>query len=254
MGSRSWQRTPLLLLWAGLVAAWELALRVFDVPVHVLPTPSGVVRAFVGEIGWIAEHSWVTVQEILAGLGLAVVTAVPLALVLVSSKLFRRAVYPIMVSAQAAPKEALAPLFIMWFGFTMLPKILMAAVIAFFPILVSTAVGLGRFDDRLRLVAASIGASRIRTFVSFRAWAALPAFFGSLRLGVTLATVGAVIGEFLGSDNGIGYLVLSAARRLDGELLYASLIILVALCLGLVALVDVVEARLLRGTRREQFA
>jgi NitT/TauT family transport system permease protein len=168
--------------------------------------------------------------------------------------LFRRAVYPLMVSAQAAPKEALAPLFIMWFGFTMLPKILMAAVIAFFPILVSTAVGLERFDRRLRLLAASVGAGPFKTFVSFRAWAALPSFFGSLRLGVTLATVGAVIGEFLGSDDGIGYLVLSASRRLDGELLYASLIILVALCMGLVALVDALESRLLRGVRREQFS
>lgn len=246
-GGRGWQA---LAIWVVTIAGWEWLLSLVEVPTYIVPSPSGVARAFISDIGWIASHSLVTAAEIAAGLGVAVALAVPLAVILVSVPPFRRAVYPLMVFAQAAPKEALAPLFIMWFGFSMLPKILLAAVIAFFPLLISTTVGLGRFDETLRRLARSIGASRTKTLLSFRVWVALPSFFGGLRLGVTLAAVGAVIGEFLGSDNGIGYLVLNASRRLDGEMLYASLIILVALVLGLVWLVDTTEARLFRGASR----
>ncbi|MPZ52437.1 MAG: ABC transporter permease subunit [Acidimicrobiia bacterium] len=249
MSARGW-RLREIAVWVLVIAVWEGLLVIIEVPTYVVPSPSGVVRAFVSDIGWIASHSLVTAGEIAAGLGIAVALAIPLAVILVSVPLFRRAVYPLMVFAQAAPKEALAPLFIMWFGFSMLPKVLLAAVISFFPVLVSTTVGLERFDENLSRLARSIGASRMKTLLSFRMWVALPSFFGGLRLGVTLAAVGAVIGEFLGSDNGIGYLVLNASRRLDGEMLYASLIILVILVLGLVWLVDATEERLLRGAGR----
>lgn len=253
--TRVWRsRLQTLGIWVAIIAVWELVLAAVDVPTYIVPAPSGVVGAFLSDVGWIAGNSLVTAAEILLGLGIAVILAVPVAIVLVGVPLFRKAVYPLMVSAQAAPKEALAPLFILWFGFTMFPKILLAAVIAYFPVLVATAVGLGRFDERLRRLAASMGASRLKTLLSFRVWVALPSFFGGLRLGVTLAAVGAVIGEFLGSDNGIGYMVLNASRRLDGETLYASLIILVALVLGIVWLIDALEARLLHRPRAMDLA
>jgi NitT/TauT family transport system permease protein len=230
----------------------ELIVRFLHIPSYIVPTPSGVVRTFFSEFWWIAGHSWITIQEILGGFALAIVLAVIIALLLVSFPHARRAFFPLFVSMQAFPKEALAPLLIVWLGFTMLPKVLLAAAIAFFPILVATIVGLEKFDPRLRLLAASMGASRARTFFSFRAWDALPSFFGALRVGVTLAAVGAVLGEFLGSDNGIGYVVLSASRNLDGEMLYGSLVLLVALCIGFTATIDRIERWLLPTTRIER--
>jgi NitT/TauT family transport system permease protein len=240
------------IMWLGILVALDLLVRFLKVPSYIVPTPYGVANTFVSEFSWIAGHSWITIQVILAGFALAIFFAVVIALALVSFPRARRTFFPLFVSMQAFPKEALAPILIMWLGFTMLPKILLAAAIAFFPILVAVIVGLEKFDPKLRLLAASMGASQARTFFSFRAWDALPAFFGALRVGVTLAAVGAVLGEFLGSDNGIGYVVLSASRNLDGEMLYASLVILVALCIGFTAAIDRIERWLLPTTRIER--
>jgi NitT/TauT family transport system permease protein len=239
-------------MWAGIIVLLDLVVRFLKIPSYIVPTPYGIASTFFSEFWWIAGHSWVTIQEIIAGFAMAIILAIAIALLLVSFPRARRTFFPLFVSMQAFPKEALAPLLIMWLGFTMLPKVLLAAAIAFFPILVAVIVGLDKFDPKLRLLAASMGASRARTFFSFRAWDALPAFFGALRVGVTLAAVGAVLGEFLGSDNGIGYVVLSASRNLDGELLYASLVILVAVCIGFTAIIDQIERWLLPTTRIER--
>jgi NitT/TauT family transport system permease protein len=241
-------------MWLAILTAADVLIRWLKIPSYILPPPSAVAHTFIAEFPWIAAHSWITIQEILGGFALAILLAIVIALLLVSFPLARRTFFPLLVSLQAFPKEALAPLLIMWLGFSMLPKILLAAAIAFFPILVAIIVGLEKFDPKLRLLAASMGASRTRTFFSFRAWDALPAFFGALRVGVTLAAVGAVLGEFLGSDNGIGYVVLSASRNLDGEMLYGSLVLLVALCIGFTAIIDRIERWLLPTTRAERLA
>jgi NitT/TauT family transport system permease protein len=192
----------------------------------------------------------VTASEIVLGLGIGIAGALAWAVALVSVGPLRRAVFPLLVAAQSAPKEALAPIFIIWWGFSPLPKVVMAALISFFPMLVATVVGLERFSEQQRLLAASMGAGPVRTLLSFRVWAALPSFLSGVRLGVTLAAVGAVLGEYLGSDRGVGYQILGASRRLDGGLLYASLLALILLSWVLVQLVDLLEAWLLRGTRR----
>jgi len=233
------------LIWILVLTGLEIGLRLADVPSYILPTPSSVVLAFWQQFGWIAWHSWITVQEIFLGLALAVLCAVVVAVLIQASPMLHKTLMPLMVAAQASPKEAVAPLLVMWFGFTMLPKIILAAAIAFFPVLIGIVVGLDRFDRKLRLLAASMGMGPVRTFFSFRAWVALPAFMGALRVGITLAAVGAVLGEVIGSDDGIGYLVLSASRTMDGALLYASLVILVALSLGFTAVINRLERWLL---------
>ena len=242
-----------ILLWPLVLLLWEMLVRAMDVPTYIVPAPSGIVGSFAENRSEILSNSWVTIQEIGLGLALATVCALLAGLAIHASRLLRSAFYPLMVVAQTSPKEALAPLLIIWFGYTMQPKIIMAAVIAFFPILIATTTGLDRFDGQLRNLARSMGATPTKTLVSFRVWAAMPSIFGGLRVGITLATVGAVIGEFLGSDVGIGFLVLTASRRLDGDLLFASLIILVALTLLLIGALDRLEGRLLPHRQQTGF-
>jgi NitT/TauT family transport system permease protein len=238
---------------AALVGLWWAAISAWDVPVYLIPPPGDVVRAFVDDPFFLLSNMWVTASEILVGLALAIVGAVAWALLLVSVQTVRRAVFPMMVAAQSAPKEALAPIFIIWWGFSPLPKIVMAALISFFPLLVATVVGLERFTEQQRLLAESMGAGPIRRFFSFRLWVALPSFLSGVRLGVTLAAIGAVLGEYLGSDRGLGYLILSSSRVLNGGLLYASLIALIVMSWVLVRLIDVTEGWLLRGTRAGKY-
>lgn len=234
---------------AGVVALWQLLVSLTELPDYLLPAPREVLEAFTADPGFFLRNTAVTAWEIVLGLAVGVIGALVWAIVLVSVPPVRRAVFPVMVAAQSAPKEALAPIFIIWWGFSILPKVVMAALISFFPMLVATVVGLERFTTNHRLLAASMGAGRLRTFFSFRLWTALPSFLGGVRLGVTLAAIGAVLGEYLGSDRGVGYLILSSSRRLNGGLLYASFIALIVLSWGLVRLVDVAEGWLLRGAR-----
>lgn len=220
----------------------------------MLPAPSAIAESLATNSSVIMEHVLVTVQEITLGLALATGGALVWGVALVASRPLRRFVYPLLIAAQSAPKEAFAPILVIWFGFSLLPKILMAALISFFPILVATMVGLERFDPGHRLLAASVGASRMKTFFSFRIWNALPSFLSGLRLGVTLAAIGAVLGEFLGSDRGIGYLVLASSRQLNGELLFASLVALAIATWMLVGLIDLVERVLLKGSSKNTLA
>jgi NitT/TauT family transport system permease protein len=238
---------------AGFVGVWWAATRAWNVPAYLIPPPGDVVRAFSDDPAFFFSNMWVTATEILVGLGLAIVGALIWALLLVSIRTLRRAVFPLMVAAQSAPKEALAPIFIIWWGFSPLPKIVMAALISFFPLLVSTVVGLERFTEQQRLLAESMGAGPLRRLFSFRLWVALPSFLSGVRLGVTLAAIGAVLGEYLGSDRGIGYLILSSSRVLNGGLLYASLIALIVMSWVLVRLIDLTEGWMLRGARAGRY-
>lgn len=237
----------------AVIGAWQLVVEWGDISDYLLPTPALVWRAFVQSPSSFVSNVGVTMREILLGLAIGIAGAVVWAVPLVSSRRVRQIAYPLIVAAQSAPKEALAPVFIIWWGFSSLPKVVMAALICFFPMLLATMAGLERFSEQQRLLAASLGAGRLRTLFSFRVWTALPSFLSGVRLGVTLAAIGAVLGEFLGSDEGIGYLILSASRRLDGGLMYASLIVLILISWLLVGIVDLTEAWLLRGTKRGRY-
>lgn len=239
-------------MWTGAVVAWELVVQIRDVASYVLPAPSAIAESLFSNFSLIVEHALVTAQEIVLGLALATAGALLWAVILIASRPLRRLVYPLLIAAQSAPKEAFAPIFVIWFGFAMLPKILMAALIAFFPVLVATMLGLERFDASHRALAASLGAGKMKTFFSFRIWNALPSFLSGLRLGVTLSAIGAVLGEFLGSDRGIGYLALASSRQLNGELLFASLTALAMITWMMVGAIDLTERLLLKGTNRNR--
>lgn len=234
-------------VWLGALVAVELIAVAGVFPDYVLPRPSAVAeRAFLLKDILFVDLS-VTLTEIMLGLALAIAGSIVWATLFVLSRTLRNLLYPVFVAAQSAPKEALAPVFVIWFGFSYLPKILLAALIAFFPVLVATIVGLERFDPRLRMLAQSMGAGRIKTFLSFRLWDALPSFMNGVRVGLIFAAVGAVLAEFLGSDKGIGYRILQTARQLDGASLYASVMALVLVMVILTSLLDLLEKWMLRG-------
>jgi NitT/TauT family transport system permease protein len=226
---------------AGVLAFWEIGTRLFSVPAFLLPPPSAIAVSFAANWALLLSHGWVTTLEILLGFGLSIVIGIPLALAIFLSPVFSRSVLPLLVSSQAMPKVAVAPLFLVWFGFGLLPKVLIAFLIAFFPVVINTAVGLASIEPEKIHLARSMGFGAIATFFKIRLPNALPAIFGGLKISITLAVVGAVVGEFVGGDAGLGYLLLVANGSMDTQLLFAGIIALTILGVVLFLLVELAE-------------
>jgi NitT/TauT family transport system permease protein len=227
----------------GIFVVWQLATDVFKVPGYLIPRPVDVMAAFAKHWPILLKETLATLREILGGFVIAVVTAVPLALIIVYSRLFERFVNPLIIISQAIPKVAIAPLFLVWFGFGEFPKMLIAALIAFFPMLIACTVGLKGIDPEMLSLARSMGATPSRTFWKMRLPIALPNFFGGFKLAITFSVIGAVIGEFVGGDHGIGYLIQLASGSQQLDLLFAGLIVLSALGLVLFFAVEVIERK-----------
>jgi NitT/TauT family transport system permease protein len=227
----------------GILLLWELASDVFKVPTYLIPHPISVAQALVTYWGTLITATWATLREILGGFVIAVAIAIPIALLTIFSRIFERFVNPLIVISQAIPKVAIAPLFLVWFGFGEFPKMLIAALIAFFPMLIAATVGLKGIDPEMLSMARSMGATPARTFWKVRLPIALPNFFGGFKLAITFSVIGAVIGEFVGGDHGIGYVIqlASGSQRLD--LLFAGLIVLSALGLILFYIVEAIERK-----------
>lgn len=226
----------------GLLVVWDLAVRLFDVPSYILPLPFDVARVLVEE--WNAQlfaQTMVTFQESLTGYLLAIVVSVPLAILLTYSKLAERVLFPVLVVFQVIPKIALAPLFIIWLGFGMLPKMIISFLVAFFAIVVSTTVGLKSVQPEMIYLARSMGASTLQVFLKVRLPHSLPTFFGGLKVGVTLAVIGAIVGEFVGSGAGLGHLLIIAMAALNLELTFATIIMMAAIGIVMYVAVEIIE-------------
>ncbi len=225
----------------GTLAVWEVGTRLFGVPNYLLPAPSKIAVSFAEHGALLLKHGWVTTIEIVLGYLLSIVVGVPLALAIFMWPAFSRSVLPLLVSSQAMPKVAVAPLLLVWFGFGLLPKVLIAFLIAFFPIVISTAVGLASIEQEKIHLARSMGLGTTATFFKIRLPSALPSIFGGLKISITLAVVGAVVGEFVGGDAGLGYLLMVANGSMDTPLLFAGLIALTAQGVVLYFLVEWAE-------------
>jgi NitT/TauT family transport system permease protein len=225
----------------GTLAAWEFATRAFGIPAYLLPAPSRIVVSLVDNAALLLKHGWVTTIEIVLGFLLSIAVGVPLALAIFMWPAFSRSVLPLLVSTQAMPKVAVAPLFLVWFGFGLLPKVLIAFLIAFFPIVISTVVGLAAIEQEKIHLARSMGLGTVATFFKIRLPSALPSVFGGLKISITLAVVGAVVGEFVGGDAGLGYLLMVANGNIDTPLLFAGLIALTVQGVALYFLVELAE-------------
>jgi NitT/TauT family transport system permease protein len=228
------------------VGLWEASTLLFEIPTYLIPRPSIVAQSLALHFDLIVKESWVTAMEILLGYALSVAVGVPLALAIFLWRPFARAIYPLLVSSQAMPKVAVAPLLIVWFGFGLLPKVLIAFLIAFFPIVINTVVGLAGIEPEKILLARSMGMSGADTFFKIRLPNALPSIFGGLKISITLAVVGAVVGEFVGGNAGLGYQLMVANGSMDTPLLFAGLIGLTVLGIAFFVLVELAERLCIR--------
>jgi NitT/TauT family transport system permease protein len=228
-------------LTAGFLLVWELGVRLWHVPAYLLPPPSVVALTLVADWRVIYLNIGPTLVSILGGFALSIVVGVPLAAAIVFSRLAERLFYPPMVASQAIPKVAIAPLFIVWMGYGVTPKIFIAFLIAFFPIVIDTVVGLRSVPPEMLQLGRSMGSGSLRVFLKLRLPTALPNLFGGLKVAVALAVVGAITGEFVGSQAGLGYLLTSASGQMDTALVFAVLVTISAIAMALFAVVALLE-------------
>lgn len=225
----------------ALIVAWELAVRLFSVPDYLLPPPSGIAAELVAQFTLLARHCAVTLGEIGVGLAAAVAGGAVLAVAMALVPFLQRGLYPLLAFLQAVPKVTVAPLFVIWMGYGLGSKVLMVFLIAFFPIAVNLTTGLLLVDPNLLRLTRFYRATAWQVFRTVRVPNAVPFFVAGLRIAVVLAVVGAVVSEFVGADRGLGYLILLCNAELRTPLLFACLIWLGAIGVGLFALVQWLE-------------
>jgi len=215
---------PFLLI-LMLLVLWDLAIRLFKIPAYLIPPPWEVVKQLVAEWPHLLAESWKTTLATLGGFGLTILIGIPIAMVIAYSRVVESYVYPLLVFSQSIPKVAIAPLFVVWFGFGIFPKVISAFLLGFFPVVVSTVMGFKSVEPDMLDLSRSMGASRLQTFFKISLPQALPQIFSGLKVSVTLAVVGAVVGEFVGSNSGIGYVLQVANGNFDLPLMFAALVL-----------------------------
>lgn len=229
---------------ALLIAAWHVYVATFDVSAAVLPRPMLVLDSSIANWRLIVSEGWITLLESLYGFVLAFALGVPLAVAIAGSCTLNLMFYPLLIATQSLPKVALAPLILVWLGTGMSSKLAIAWLVAFFPIVVDTATGLRNTPAEFLDLATSVRASPFQTFWKIRFPAALPFVISGSKVAITLAVIGAVIGEFIGSNEGLGNLLLVANSQVNIPLAFACLIGLAVIGIGLYAAVVAVELAL----------
>jgi NitT/TauT family transport system permease protein len=217
---------PVLGIFLAIFLLWELCCWLFKVPDFILPSPSLIIDKIVSSWWLLLVNGLVTAQEIVLGFGMSVVIGIPLAVLVVYSRIFERVAFPFMVSLQTIPKVALAPILVMWLGYGILPKVMVAFLISFFPIVIGSVVGMRSAEKEMIYLVRSMGANELTTFIKVRLPRALPSIFGGLKIGMGQAVVGATVGEFIAAERGLGYLQLISQVRLDTALLFAAVVVL----------------------------
>ena len=235
------RRVGVLIVFAALFLLWEFAVHLFGVKEYLLPPPSKVWTEFMKRYTIVMPSAWVTLQEIIAGYLLAVIVSVPMALVVARSAFIERAVYPVIVFLQIIPKIAIAPLFIIWFGFGFAPKLLLVFLLSFFPIVVSSLAGFKSADRDVMDFARTTGASDWRLFFRIQLPQALPHIFTGLKVGAALAATAAVVAEFVASYKGLGYLLLQYNGNIDTPMVFATIVLLSLLGLAVYYVVEIIE-------------
>jgi NitT/TauT family transport system permease protein len=227
---------------------WESAVRLFQLPAFILPTPLQVGERFLRALsdGSLLRHTAATLAEILSGLSAGIIFASLLGYLLSRSTLLENILQPFLVASQAVPTVAIAPLLVIWFGPGVFSKILICALIVFFPVLVNIVVGLRAVPENLRDLMRSMGADRWQTLRLLELPAALPVLLGGLRIGATLSVIGAVVGELVGANRGLGFLINVGRGQYDTALVFVGVFTLVVLALSLYGIVLYLEKRLLR--------
>lgn len=236
---------PLSLLMA--IVLWYAIARIGDYPAFILPTPGLVWSRFLRTLadGSLLRHGWITLTEVLLGLLIGVSIAVALGYLLGKSRTLEQLLAPYIIASQSIPIVAIAPLLIIWLGPGLASKVFICALIVFFPVLINTIIGLRSVPEDLYDLMRTLQASRSQTLRALELPAALPVLLGGLRIGATLAVIGAVVGEFVGADRGLGFLINVGDSQYDTALVFVGIGALVAMAMGLYGAVVLLERRLL---------
>ena len=232
---------------AVIVAAfvlWEVLVRVFDVPQFVLPAPSAVFGSMATYAGPILENALQTLLTSVLGFGLAVVVGLGLGVALGASALVYRAIYPLLIGFNAVPKVAVVPILVIWFGIGTIPAVITAFLLSFFPIVVNVATGIATVEPELRDVLRALGASPLDVIRKVGLPRAMPYFFASLKIAITVAFVGSILAETVAANSGIGHLMVLASSRFDVPLVFAGLLVTSLMGIGMYAIAAWAEGRM----------
>lgn len=230
-----------VLILMAVLGIWEVYVHIKEIPVFILPPPSKIVVTLYLEYDQLLKHSWVTLQEMLLGFALAVSIGVPLAVLMYEFPILEKAFYPYVIGSQTVPVFAIAPLLVTWFGFGIASKVMMAAIIVFFAIILTTLDGLKSTDPDTVNLFKILRATRWQILWKVRIPTALPFIFSGAKIGISISTIGAVIGEWIGASAGLGYLMKYANSTLDVDLVFAAIFCLTILGLGLFAFMSLLE-------------
>lgn len=229
---------------AALVAIWQAVVSLFALPHYMLPSPGRVLAVFTGSADYLAGHAVTTLFEILAGFFAGSLFGMVTALTMSLLPIARRLMLPVVIASQALPVFAIAPLLVVWFGFGLTSKIVMASLIIYFPVASSFYDGLTRTDRGLVELARLSGANRLQTLLYIRVPAALPNLASGLRVAIAVAPIGAVVGEWVGASGGLGFVMIQANARMQIDTVFAALLLLALMAVALRAIVDRIARRL----------
>jgi len=232
----------LLGLWQ-LAASLDVIANALNIEPFLVPSPSEIAQSLWADRSLLLDNGWVTLQEVLAGFALSVVAGASITIVLHLSPMLRRAFYPLLIASQTVPIVVIAPILVVWLGFGIGPKLVIIALICFFPITVNTLDGLRSVDPDLLKMMRTLDASRMQTFRRVEGPSALPYFFSGAKIAVAVAVIGAVFGEWAGSSSGLGHLIQQASAQLQTARTFAAVVVLSALAIVLFGLLAVIERR-----------
>lgn len=236
---RSWLIPSLILI--GVVLVWEFWVQVGDVPKWQLPAPSAIWQELFTSWDLLWKHTYVTLQEVVVGFLVALVSGFLLACGIAYSKVLERAIYPIIISSQTIPIIAIAPLLLIWIGYGIAPKVIVVALVSFYPIAVNTIDGLKAIDPNMVNMMRTLGASRWQIFTKLQIPTSLPYMFSGIKVGISISVIGAVIGEWVGASAGLGYLITYSQPLFLTDRVFAAIVVLSAMGIGLFLIASLAE-------------
>jgi ABC-type nitrate/sulfonate/bicarbonate transport system permease component len=242
---------PGTLMLAG-IGLWEILVRLRDTPTWLLPPPSAIGKSIIENWAMLLEHTWVTAQSALIGFAIAFVVGVGSAILVTSSRILERSLYPVIIATNAIPVIAIAPILLIWFGYGLTPKIIVVALICFFPIAVNTIDGLRSVDRDMVNLLRSLGASRWATFRLVRFPSSLPYLFSGTRIAAAVSVIGALVAEWVGSSAGLGYLMIRSASQFLTDRVFAAIFIAALMGIAMFVSISLLERWLLPWRRLEQ--
>lgn len=237
---------------AIIIIIWELIARLSLVPAYILPGPVRIVQALIQELPILKEHILVTTLEAVGGFTLAILLAIIFAVAMDHIPLVKKTIYPIIIVSQTVPIVTIAPLFVIWFGFGYLPKIVIVVLVCFFPITVSLLEGFASVEDDLLNLIKSMGASKIQLYRMVKLPAAMPSFFSGLKISATYSIMGATIGEWVGGKHGLGVYMMRVKHSFATDKVFATIIIITLLSGAMLGIIGFVERKTMPWIYKQQ--